>query len=224
MANLWLRVTQLDTFVNWTSGLATVGILDKLTSYTPPTYAMQYGTAVGEMVERGLFDWPEGEPYLIQGRTKVVVDTAILRAFGELYSGGLWAAAAFEVPGLYKLASGAHTLTLTGTADAISGLTLYEHKTTHKTPDYTDSLQWQVYLEMFQLPVVAYYIAEVTETARKFKEMHQQTFWRTPESTANVELACRMFIDWVTRNKFEGYFTTPSKKYLSLTTDGSLFD
>lgn len=81
-------------------------------------------------------------------------------------------------------------VTLVGKVDALSGLTVYDHKTTSRfdAENYADAIQWRAYLDMFGARKFIYNVFEVAEKdgIRIVRDFHELPLYHYPALHSDV--------------------------------------
>lgn len=91
---------------------------------------------------------------------------------------------------------------LVGKVDAISGFTIYDHKLTKiiDAENYTDSLQWRCYLDMFGGRKFIYNVFQGYEEARTgdvvIKDFQPFAFFEYPDMKSDINTALNGFVEF----------------------------
>jgi hypothetical protein len=117
-------------------------------------------------------------------------------------------AGSHEVPGSLLLSIDGVDVEITGTADHVEGIVVTDHKTVFDTPDpadYEDSLQWRLYLLLFDCDVFRYMLWHFKEPAddgvMELKSLTTVRFWKYPEMEQDVRRWASRFIEWCRTRK-----------------------
>lgn len=163
-------------------------LLRQLRREEPPTEAMQAGTALHSILEHAVAgEMPDAEC----GGFRFDFE-----ADGEL---SLPAIREMKETRLYKI-DGVR-VTLVGKVDAICGKRIEDHKFTMRyDPErFLSSLQWRVYLEVFDADTFVWNVFEARERGERhyaITALHRLTMHRYPGMDRDVEAALRQFLDF----------------------------
>lgn len=97
---------------------------------------------------------------------------------------------------------GGVNVVLVGKVDALQALTVHDHKMTKQidAENYTDSLQWRCYLDMFGARKFIYNVFQGYEEANTgdivVKDFQQFTFYDYPSMKADISTALNGFVDF----------------------------
>jgi len=116
-----------------------------------------------------------------------------------------------EVPG-FKIFQTSHgPITVNGICDRINGKIIRDAKATWSTPDaknYERSLQWKLYLQLFEADQFAYDIFAFSEPKDgfcKLRDIVSFNLFRYPEIGADCERWVRDFVQWADDRHLLGY-------------------
>lgn len=186
-----ISATQIDAFVRWQKNedAPLEEIIAYLRKQTPPSVAMQAGSAFHKVLEHASYDEIE--------RTEQDGFTFDLRELD----------CAFELPEVREIKLEVQTViagfpaTLVGVLDAQQARGAFDHKLTAKfdAERYADSYQWRCYVHWFDFDWFKYNVFEAHQPAAEpdlyiVRNLHHLTFTRYPEIGADVDRVAREFV------------------------------
>lgn len=166
-------------------------LLSQLRRESPPSEAMQAGTALHTILEtatEGELKTAEADGFRFDFDVDGEVDLPAIREMKETRT--------YLIDGV--------RITLVGKVDAVHGRRVYDHKFTMRfDPErFMGSLQWRVYLEVFGADEFRWNVFEAREVggqgSRHFciHSLHPLTMHRYPGMARDVEAALRQFLDF----------------------------
>jgi hypothetical protein len=186
-----ISATQIDAFVRWQKNeeAPLEDFIAYLRKETPPTQAMQAGTAFHKVLERSTyceierieqdgftFDFSEMDCTLELPEVREIKLERVIPIDGE-------------------------QVTVVGVLDAQKANGAYDHKLTARfdAERYADSYQWRCYLHWFDLDWFTYNVFEAFQPANEpglymVRQFHPLTFTRYPEIGADVDRLSAEFV------------------------------
>lgn len=127
---------------------------------------------------------------------------------------------ATEIKAVKRIEVDGHKVDLVGKADAVYGNTGKDYKFTFSslpTDRFLDSIQWQVYMILFNLELFRYIVFKCKGDEKKISvyEVEHFDIYRNKYIENNVRDTVSQFIDFIINNDIYPYFVCGTKEYMS---------
>lgn len=181
---------------------------DELIAPFDPTPKMLFGTAVGTIIET--------QPQPVNGIYTVDTKAGAIQIAEEMakpffdYYGEVLYSLAFEIKKEVEIPIGLNEITLVCKADALGGLTVYEHKTTSQLEVYDyylASYQWRCYMLAFNAQIVRYLVAIVDDKRTKLKDFRTPSYHPYRQLYNDVRTELGAFVEFLEDMKIIDHFT-----------------
>lgn len=165
--NIFFRPTQLEAFRYWSEighqYKSEIEFCQELVSYKDND-AMRMGRAVHELIQNGRGHEPYSQKEGIWFTTQF--QDVVCKIFEAYYDYAIW-----EKRGEKEYFVDGRLVTVYGTCDGLMPFEILEIKTTSfiNVRNYTESLQWRLYMDLFGCDKITYHIIELRDYELKSK-------------------------------------------------------